>query len=78
MSVSGRRVNQKRKLRTIATDRSNPQEECAEQLYFWRVALVVAKISHRAGADMDSKLGSLNPAESQLLSTEPQQLTRDI
>ena len=42
------------------------------------VANVVAIISHRAGADRDSKPGTLNPVESQLLSTEPQQLARDI
>ena len=37
---------------------------------------VVAKISHRAGADRDSKPGSLNTVELQLLSAEPQQLAR--
>ena len=39
---------------------------------------VVVKISHRDGADRGSKPGTLNPVESQLLSTEPQQLARDI
>ena len=38
------------------------------------VANVMAKISHCAGADVDSKPGTLNPVELQRLSTEPKQL----
>ena len=66
-------ISRRRRVRGVDEAETHTRDKSGEEKHS-----VVAKISHRAGADMDSKPGSLNPAESQLLSTEPQQLARDI